>query len=330
MTDDDKRREDALGQPVETPADDVPTDDAPTERLSVTAPPDRLDKLDALDKSDDGVDESDASEDEIQEEPRTQESQAPEPPAAAVPAKSSGQGLMGRMRGSRASGAGVLIAVLIGLLGFALVAQVKSNSSASTLSSDRPDDLVRILSDLDARKDRLNTEISSLQETQSELQSGAAGRQAALAEAAKRADDLGILAGTIAAEGPGLRITLSRGDDAIAAADVLDMVEELRGAGAEAMEIGDSQRGATVRIIASTYFVDTDDGIIADGQKLSGTLTLEVIGDPQTMQTALSIPGGAVDTIEQHGGNVTMASPGTVRVTALRPAATPKYAQPAS
>jgi uncharacterized protein YlxW (UPF0749 family) len=111
---------------------------------------------------------------------------------------------------------------------------------------------------------------------------------------------------------------------------VLDLVEELRGAGAEAMEIGDSQNGATVRIIASTYFVDTDSGIVADGQKLSGTLTLTVIGDPQTMQTALSIPGGAVDTIKQHGGNVTMASPGTVRVTALHPATTPKYAQPAS
>jgi uncharacterized protein YlxW (UPF0749 family) len=252
---------------------------------------------------------------------RTPES-AP-PPAAAT-------GVLARLRGSRASGAGILIAVLVGLLGFALVAQVNSNQNASSLSSDRPDDLVRILSDLDARKDRLNTEISSLQQTQQELQSGAAGKQAALAEAAKRADDLGILAGTIAAEGPGLRITLSPGNDPIGAADVLDVVEELRGAGAEAMEIGDSRNGATVRVVASTYFIDADDGIAVDSHKMGGTLTLTVIGDPQTMQTALSIPGGAVDTVKQHGGNVTMASPGTVRVTALRQATTPKYAQPAS
>lgn len=234
-----------------------------------------------------------------------------------------------RLMAPRASGASVLIAVLVGILGFALVAQVKSNSNAATLSSDRPEDLVRILSDLDARKDRLNSEISSLQETQSELQSGAQGRQAALTEAAKRADELGVLAGAVAAQGPGLRVTLSPGADHISASDVLDTVEELRGAGAEAMQITDGS-GLSVRIIASTYFADSRDGVVADGQALGGVLTLTVIGDPQTMQTALAIPGGAVDTIKQHGGNVQMTSEVSVRVTALHPLTTAKYAHPVS
>ena len=58
----------------------------------------------------------------------------------------------------------MVIALLVGLLGFALIAQVQSNANSSTLDNDRPDDLVRILSDLDSRKDRLNTEIANLQE----------------------------------------------------------------------------------------------------------------------------------------------------------------------
>jgi uncharacterized protein YlxW (UPF0749 family) len=228
----------------------------------------------------------------------------------------------------RVTGAGALIAVLVGLLGFALIAQVQSNSSATTLSSDRPEDLVRILSDLDARKDRLNADITNLQNTKRQLESGAQGREAALAEAARRADELGILSGSLAAQGPGLRVHLASGTESIGAADVLDIVEELRGAGAEAMQIAGSD-GTTVRIVASTYFVDSKDGVIADGRTLPGTLTLTAIGEPQTMQTALSIPGGALDTTRTHGGNVQVESPGTVQVTALHPTTDLKYAKPA-
>lgn len=230
---------------------------------------------------------------------------------------------------TRMSGASMLIAVLVGLLGFALIVQVKSNSSESTLVNDRPDDLVRILSDLDARKDRLTTEISALQDTQRQLANGAQGRQAALAEASRRADELGILAGTLAATGPGLSITLAPVTRSIAAADVLDTVEELRGAGAEAMQVSGSG-GGTVRVVASTFFIDTTGGVLVDGHTLTGTLTIDVIGDPQTMQTAISIPGGPVDTIKQHGGNLLIGPPGTIRVTALHFAGTMRYAHPVS
>src|SRR6185369_9201802 len=100
------------------------------------------------------------------------------------------------------------------------------------------------------------------------------------------------------------------------------------GAGPEAMQIAGSD-GTTVRIVASTYFVDSKDGVIADGRTLPGTLTLTAIGEPQTMQTALSIPGGALDTTRTHGGNVQVESPGTVQVTALHPTTDLKYAKPA-
>ncbi len=229
----------------------------------------------------------------------------------------------------RLTAAGALIAVLVGLLGFALIAQVQANSNSTTLSTDRPEDLVRILSDLDARKDRLSIDISNLEDTKRQLESGAQGREAAIADAARRADELGILAGTIGAQGPGLDIALSAGTDNIGAADVLDMVEELRGAGAEAMQISGSD-GTAVRIVASTYFADTDSGVVVDGQSLPGTLTLLAIGDPQTMQTALSIPGGAIDTTKSHGGNVQVETEATVHVTALHPATDLKYAQPSS
>jgi uncharacterized protein YlxW (UPF0749 family) len=254
-------------------------------------------------------------------EPPSPEQAAPEapPPPASVDKKR-----------KRLSAAGAVIGVLLGLLGFALVVQLRSNASTDQqLSSARPEDLVRILSDLDARKDRLSQEISTLQTTQQQLTTNSQSRQVALAEAARRADELGILAGTLAAQGPGLKVRFQPAGHPIKASDVLDAVEELRGAGAEAMQI-DGGNHIAVRIVASTSFVDGDGGTLTvDGQRLTSPFTVTVIGDPATMQTALNIPGGVVDTVHGNGGNVIVDQPGTVQVTALHQSTAPRYARPA-
>lgn len=254
------------------------------------------------------------------------------PDRAAKPAEPVGawRRMLRAMVNPRLSGAGAIIALLVGLLGFGLIAQVRSNANESTLANDRPDDLVRILSDLDARKDRLTAEITSLQETVRELNSGAEGRQAALAAAARRADELGILAGTRAASGPGLIITLAPSAGSPISADILlDTVEELRGAGAEAMQVTGAG-SAEVRIVASSFFVDAAGGIDVDGQTVGGTIVITAIGDPQTMQTALSIAGGVVDTVHNAGGTVHMDQEPTVEVTALHTDTPLRYAHPAS
>jgi uncharacterized protein YlxW (UPF0749 family) len=260
------------------------------------------------------------------------ESAAPQPagqPAAQAPPEPGDDTPRPSRRRRRLSAAGAVIGLLVGLLGFAFVVQLRSNSTDQQLSADRPEDLVRILSDLDARKDRLSQEINTLQNTQQQLAAGSQSRQAALAEAARRADELGILAGTLPAQGPGLRIEFSAGAKSIQASDLLDAVEELRGAGAEAMQISGTNN-TTVRIVASSSFVDGSGGnLIVDGTSLVGPFTVTVIGDPQTMQIALNIPSGVVDTVHNHSGNVTITSASMVEVSALHPVTTPRFAQPA-
>jgi uncharacterized protein YlxW (UPF0749 family) len=234
-------------------------------------------------------------------------------------------------RRQRISAAGAVIGVLLLLFGFALVVQLRTNSSDEQLSTARPEDLVRILSDLDARKDRLSEEISQLQTTQQQLTAGSQGRAAALDAAAKRARDLGILAGTLAAQGPGIQVDFVAGAQGLkgTAALILDAVQELRDAGAEAMEI-DGSDGTAVRIVASSWFLDAAAGALeVDGRTLTGAYRLTAIGDPQTMRTALNIPGGVVDRVHNAGGNVIVNEPGTVRVTALHQTAAPRYARPA-
>jgi uncharacterized protein YlxW (UPF0749 family) len=234
-------------------------------------------------------------------------------------------------RRKRLSAAGAVIGVLLGLLAFGLVVQVKSNTSGDTaLDNARQDDLVRILSDLNSREQRERNDISSLQSTLDQLGAGVQGRDAALAEAKRRADELGILAGTQPAQGQGLVITMHpAGSAPIHATTVLEAVEELRGAGAEAMQITDG-RGSAVRIVASTYFVDSGGGLNVDGTVLLGTYSLTVIGPADTMRTALTIPGGVSDSVTRDGGTLAVDEPPQVTVTALHVAGSLQYAKPAN
>jgi uncharacterized protein YlxW (UPF0749 family) len=236
--------------------------------------------------------------------------------------------LLGRSLPRRLGPAGLGIAVLLALLGFSLAVQVRSTTT-DALAGARQEDLVRILSDLEAQEQRLNQEITRLEESQRQLASGAEGRQAALQEATRRADELGILAGTLPARGPGLSVRFSRGSKPITASAMLNAVQELRGAGAEAMQITDG-KGAAVRIVASTYFVDDGEDVNVAGQRLSGPYTITVIGDPTTMRTALNIPGGVVEEVDGAGGTVTILGREVAEVTALREPTDLQFARPVS
>ncbi len=225
----------------------------------------------------------------------------------------------------RATRAQAAIAALFVLLGFGLALQVRSTEQSDTLSTARESDLVRILDDLTARNERLAAEQRDLQSTRDRLASGDDSSATALQEARQRALTLGILAGTVAAQGPGVVLTVTDPTGKVDAATVLDVVEELRDAGAEAIQIGD------VRVVAQTSFVDGAPGhLVVDGQTLQAPYTITAIGDSHTLSAALRIPGGVVESLRNLGGDGLVDERTTVQVTALRPASTPQYAHPAA
>jgi uncharacterized protein YlxW (UPF0749 family) len=243
----------------------------------------------------------------------------PEPPDDSVWARVSRALLRRPGRGQ------VAAAVLCGLLAFALVTQVHSNAAGRGLSSARPQDLLAILADVQGRADRLRTEVSDLQRVQASLTGGSASARAALAAAKARAQTLGILTGTLAAHGPGIVLTIADPRRSVRADVLVDAIEELRDAGAEAMQLG------SVRVVASTAVVDDPrGGVDADGTPVTAPYRLIAIGDPNTLSTALTIPGGIVDTVAaQPGAHAAIASSANIEVTALRALQPPRYARPA-
>jgi len=226
--------------------------------------------------------------------------------------------------------AGLVVAFLCGTLGFALAAQLQNNDE-SQFANARQSDLVRILDELNSREERLRSEIADLEFRRDTINSRAQGSEAALEDARRRTTELGILAGTLPAEGPGMLVTLSqKPGERLPASTILDTIEELRGAGAEAMQINGGESDRAVRIGASTYFADTDDGIEVDGVRLTAPYRITVIGDPPTMEGALKIPGGIVESVRADGGTAGITPSRTVQIMAVREVREPKFARPAS
>jgi uncharacterized protein YlxW (UPF0749 family) len=225
---------------------------------------------------------------------------------------------------SRPTRAQLVVALLCGLLGFGLVTQVHATSSSGGLGAARVDDLLGILSDLNGRGDRLRAEISDLEASQQRLRSGAGQDQAALREARSRVDTLGILTGTLAAKGTGVVLTVADPRHTVGSAVLLDAVEELRDAGAEALQL------SGVRIIASTPITSVAGGVAVGGHRVQAPYRLAAIGDPSTLAGALAIPGGVIDTIDRVGGaHATVTRSPHLTITALQPLQRPRYARPA-
>ena len=252
---------------------------------------------------------------------------APPPPAGRagdpVPAGTPGGGAVPpRPRRRRDPLAASLIGVLTLLLGFAFAVQVRSTDADDQLAGAREEDLIRILDDLTAQEDRLRQEIADQRAALDSLGSSDSASAAALQEAQERATALEILNGTAAAQGPGITMTIRDTEGRITSSTLLNAIEELRGAGAETMQVDD------VRVGVSSAVTGQPGDLQIDGQPLQAPYTFVVIGSPQDMATAMSIPGGVKATVTGKGGSVDIVQGDPVVVDALRPLDEPQYADP--
>lgn len=187
------------------------------------------------------------------------------------------------------------VAIVCVLIGIGTVAVVRGQAEDEFLANAREPDLVRLLDDLQARETRLDGEILRLQAAEQRLRTGTTAE--ALQETQQRADDLRVLAGTTPVRGPGIKIRVE-GQDAFFASDLLNTVQELRDAGAEAIEVNG------IRVVVDTWFADVGDGISVSGSTVGQPFELTAIGGPATMATAMRIPGGVADTVESQDGSI--------------------------
>jgi uncharacterized protein YlxW (UPF0749 family) len=221
----------------------------------------------------------------------------------------------------------VIAAVILFVVGVGGAMQIRLNSADDAYTNARREDLIQILDGLGAESRRLESEIAELQQTRTNLQSGADSRRVAQEETEQRLSELSILAGTVPAQGPGIRMRISDPERKVTASVLLDAVQEMRDAGAEVIEFNDQ-----VRVVASTWLASDGDTVIVDGTRLQRPYTMEVIGDSHSLEEAAQFRGGLVSEITgpRIGGTVTIERLDKVEITSLHSPAENQYARPAS
>jgi uncharacterized protein YlxW (UPF0749 family) len=247
-------------------------------------------------------------------EPDSAVVEPPPPPAGPAGPRPEPRGQLWSLLRSRGSRGEALVAVLLLLLGFAVAVTVRNEQQTSGLAVARPEDLVQLLDDLDLRNERLRQEAATLSEAQARLSSGTTDE--ALIETRARTQELGVLAGTLGATGPGVTVTITDTRSQVGADVLVGAIEELRDAGAEAIDL------SGIRVVASTYVVDRQGGVTVDGLPLSAPYRFTAIGDPPTLAAALRIPGGVQQTVSAvQGAAITITSSPSLQITSLHQAA---------
>ena len=252
----------------------------------------------------------------------------PSPEPAETPARpdpSDGRARLLAAMQRRPSRGQLLPALLLAVLGFAAVVQVQSNSEDDAYIGARQDELIGLINSLSLASERAENEIAQLEETRNALLDDTESRRIALERARQLAGELGILAGTLPAVGPGVQITVEDPDGAVGSNHLINGIQELRDAGAEAIEFND-----TVRVVAQTAVRDgAEGGVIVDGEQLRAPYVIEAIGAPDTLAGGLDIARGFIDEVEKVGGTVTVTELDSVEVASVHEPVPSEYAESA-
>lgn len=249
---------------------------------------------------------------ETTDEPEEPEKQAAEPEATEEPAEEPAP-LVGRARLFDAlthfRRGQVAVAVLLCILGYAAVVQVQTNTEDSTYAGLREQELIDILSGLAGTTQKAQEQIEELEATRDELEDQTLQQQTALQRAEEQVDTLRVIAGTVPVSGPGITIEIDPGTDPLRLTALLDLIEELRTSGAEAMEI-EGADGEAVRLVASSSIEVSQPapGLNVGGELISPPYRLQVIGPPDTLAGAIDFYQGPQDQLEKQGAEVDVES----------------------
>ena len=227
-----------------------------------------------------------------------------------------------RSPGSRGQ---VVVAALLAVLGFAAVVQVRATAQDDEFTGARQADLIALITTLTLATDRAAADIAELEETRDSLRDESEATSTAVEVARERIETLSVLAGTVPATGPGVRLTVagSDGSAGIGTDQLLEGIQELRDAGAEAIEI--DQR---VRVVAQTGIEDSPQGLVVDGVRLRPPYVLDAIGDRDTLATAVQFQGGFADAVQAVGGTLTVDPLDEVAVESVREPPELRFAEP--
>ncbi|BBB93257.1 MAG TPA: DUF881 domain-containing protein [Methylomusa anaerophila] len=216
----------------------------------------------------------------------------------------------------------ISIALVCVVLGVMLAVQFRTTQDIrSSIPFQRIEDLSQRLSQTEKERDVLVKQVEELKKS--------SGLQAV----SREMETVKMGAGVVAVEGPGIIVTI---DDSkrpskpgenpnlylIHDDDILKVINEMWAAGAEAISINEQ------RLIANSEIRCAGPTLSVNNTRYSPPYELRAIGDPQTLENALKMRGGVVETLQFWGIQVAIKKQEIVRVPAFKGAFRFEFAKP--
>lgn len=190
----------------------------------------------------------------------------------------------------------IYLAVTFVLLGILISTQVQTQHRLdSDLASQSTSDLTIMVKNLTDRRLQLTEELSEAEYNLEVYQEEYIDDSLLLTQLNNDIARLELINGTVAAQGPGIIITVS---GSLLASDLSVLVNEFWAAGAEAVAIND------VRITPYSGFsyigTSTATYLTCGEEILTEPIILQAIGNSATLERSLIMPGGIADNLEVY------------------------------
>jgi len=210
----------------------------------------------------------------------------------------------------------ISVTVVLMFLGVLLSLQFKTQQDIlESLANQKTEDLVAMWKSLEEKRNKLENEIRVLSEQHRSLVYQASEGKTYYKNLEEEIRKLRLVSGGLEAQGPGITVTIE-GNSPVLAIDLVDMINELWGSGAEAISVNDH------RIVATTAITQVEDEysyyITIDGERLYYPIVISAIGDKNALEKGLTFPGGIIDNLNSFSIHPRIAQKDKIVVPAVK------------
>lgn len=228
------------------------------------------------------------------------------------------------------------IGLLCGILGLAISLQfntIKKETDGGFLTSQRAQQLAMELRNLRPEKERLNEELTNLEKRLKEYEISEADENLIIKNLKRDLEQYQLLGGYKEGEGPGVIITVDdppndffiggEGSFIMYNYDlILELVNKLNAAGAEAIAINDQ------RYISTTEIYYTSNTMLINSIPTRPPFTIKAIGNPETLEAALNMRYGIVWSMRQYNLQVNVKKENSIKMPRYNKVIHYEYAKP--
>ena len=203
----------------------------------------------------------------------------------------------------------LIIASVLGIMCFLTVylicIQFKTvdNIDVTELETMRENELRTALADWKSKYEEVTTEYEATKEKIQEYNNKIEDDEKAGELLTDDLENAKMLLGLTDVEGAGVIITITdNSEKQVDSTDLLDLVNELNSAGAEAISINGQ------RIVPMTDIFDVNDFVVIKEKRVTSPYVIKAIGDVTYLQSALSIKKGYLDEHKTNGYTISIKS----------------------